>query len=141
MSQRLKNAAFVLALILLTMQHSYAQEVFATFENQAEITSLKASDGVRPVASKRFPAWNVSSLETTFPTKGGSLELTKIPPDWRRKESLLLFAWAVQPAELKVWLRDGDGGRFVHTFALRTGVNHLQLRLARVSGVDLQKMR
>jgi hypothetical protein len=141
MPQRLKNAAFALALILLTMQHSYAQEVFATFENQAEITSLKASDGVRPAASKRFPAWNASSLETTFPTKGGSLELTKIPPDWRRKESLLLFAWAVQPAELKVWLRDADGGRFVHTFALRTGVNHLQLRLARVSGVDLQRMR
>ncbi|MGH9856072.1 MAG: DUF7408 domain-containing protein, partial [Blastocatellia bacterium] len=141
MPRHLKLAAFAFALILLTIHHVYAQEVFATFEKQEEITSLKASDGVRPAASKRFPAWNVSSLETTFPTKGGSLELTKIPPDWRRKESLLLFAWAVQPAELKVWLRDADGGRFVHTFALRTGVNHLQLRLARARGIDLQKMR
>jgi hypothetical protein len=141
MPQFLKNAAFALVFVLLRMQHSYAQEVFATFEKQEEISSLKASDGVRSAASKRFPAWNVASLETTFPTKGGSLELTKIPSDWRRKESLLLFAWAMQPAELKVWLRDADGGRFVHTFALRTGVNHLQLRLARVSGVDLQRMR
>ncbi len=143
MSWHLKIAAFALVFILcvLASPHAYAQEVFATFENQAEITSIKASDGVRLAASKRFPAWNVSSLETVFPATGGSLELTKIPPDWRRKESLLLFAWAVQPAELKVWLRDADGGRFVHTFALRTGVNHLQLRLARVRGVDLQKMR
>ncbi len=131
----------ILIFFVLGGQSTYAQEVFATFENQAEITSLKTSDGVRLAASNRFPAWNVSSLETTFPTNGGTLELTKIPPDWRRKDSLLLFAWAVQPAELKVWLRDVDGGQFVHTFALRTGVNHLQLRLARVRDVDLNKMR
>jgi hypothetical protein len=141
MPRRLKLAAFALAFILLTIQHAYAQEVFATFEKQEEITSLKTSDGVRLAASKRFPAWNVDSLETTFPTNGGTLELTKIPPDWRRKESLLLFAWAMQPAELKISLRDADGARFVHTFALRTGVNHLQLRLARVRGIDLQTMR
>ncbi len=141
MPRHLKLASFALAFILLTLQHVYAQEVFATFEDQKEITSLKASDGVRLAASTRFPAYNVSSLEAMFPANGGTLELTKTPTDWRRKESLLLFAWAVQPAELKVWLRDAGGGRFVHTFALRTGVNHLQLRLARVRGVDLQTMR
>ncbi len=141
MPRHLQNAAFALALLLLTIQHVHAQEVFATFENQAEVSSLKASDGVWLAPSKRFPAWNVSSLEAAFPANGGTIELTKIPLDWRRKDSLLLFAWAMQPAELKVGLRDADGGRFVHTFALRTGVNHLQLRLGRVRGVELQKMR
>ncbi len=140
MPQRLKLTSFALAFILLSIQNAYAQEVFATFENQAEIASIKASDGVRLAASKRFPAWNVSSLEAAFPANGGTLELTKIPTDWRRKDSLLLFAWAMQPAELKVALHNADGGRFVHTFALRTGVNHLQLRMARVHGVDLQKI-
>ncbi len=141
MPRLLKKIALPLILILLTFQHVYAQEVFATFEKQEEITSIKASDNVRLAASKRFPAWNVTSLEAAFPGNGGTIELTKIPADWRRKDSLLLFAWAMQPAELKVWLRDANGGRFVHTFALRTGVNHLQLRLARVRGVELQTMR
>lgn len=133
MPQHLKIAAFALAFILLTIQHAYAQEVFATFENQAEIASIKASDEVRLAASKRFPAYNIASLEAAFPANGGTIELTKIPHDWRRKESLLLFAWAMQPAELKVWLRDADGGRFVYTFTLHTGVNHLQVRLARAN--------
>ncbi len=141
MPPRLKFAVFALALLLFTLQPVSAQEVFATFEDQKEITALKVSDGVRVAASTRFPAWNVTSLEAVFPANGGTLELTKIPPDWRRRDSLLLFAWALQPAELKVWLRDANGGRFVQTFALRTGVNHLQLRLARARGIDLQTMR
>ncbi len=138
--QYLKIVAFTLALFFAERRVS-AQEVFATFENQEEVSSIKASNGVRIAASKRFPAWNVTSLEAAFPPNGGTVELTRIPQDWRRKESLLVFAWAVQPAELKLWLRDIDGGRFVHTFALRTGVNHMQLRLARARNVDLQKMR
>ena len=143
MPQLLKNAAFTLALILFAFAGhcAYAQDVFASFENQEEVSSIKASDGVRIAASKRFPAWNVTSLEAAFPPSGGAIELTKIPRDWRGKESLLLFAWSMQPAEVRLWLRDADGGRFVHTFALRAGVNHLQLRLARVRDVDLQKMR
>jgi hypothetical protein len=137
---RLRSLLLLTALALVP-RVACAQEVFATFENPEEIASIKASEGVRLAASKRFPAWNVSSLEAAFPPSGGAIELTKIPPDWRRKESLLLFAWAMQPAELKLWLRDAGDGRFVHTFALRTGVNHLQLRLARVRDVDLQRMR
>ena len=71
MPRHLKNAAFALALMLLASHHAYAQEVFATFENQAEITSIKASDSVRLAASKRFPAWNVASLEAAFPAAAG----------------------------------------------------------------------
>ena len=145
MPRLLKKAAFTLALMMplwaLAGKSVCAQEVFATFENQKEITSIKASEGVRIAASKRFPAWNTASLEAAFPLNGGTIELTDIPQDWRRKDSLLMFAWSIQPAELRVLLRDADGGRFVHTFALRTGVNHLQLRLSRARDVDLRKMR
>ena len=137
----LLRSIFILISLAFVPRAACAQEVFATFENPEEVASIKASEGVRIAASKRFPAWNVASLEAVFPQTGGAIDLTKIPQDWRRKESLLLFAWAVQPAEVKLRLGDADGGRFVHTFALRTGVNHLQLRLARVRDVDLRKMR
>jgi hypothetical protein len=47
----------------------------------------------------------------------------------------------MQPAELKLWLRDDVGGRFTQTFPLRTGVNHLQLRLTKTRELDLRNMR
>jgi len=116
-------------------------EVFASFENQAEIAAIKTSPGVRIASSKRFPAWAGNSLEAVFPPGGGSLEFSKVPADWRRQESLLLFVWSEQPAELKLTLRDAARSRFVQTFPLRTGANHLQLRLDRARGLDLRDMR
>jgi Beta-galactosidase/Beta-galactosidase trimerisation domain len=132
-----------LALIFIALagRSAHAQlEVFASFEKQEEVSSVRSSEGVSIAATRRFPAWSGNSLETTFPQHGGTIEFTKIPGDWSRKESLLLFAWSMQPAELKLWLRDAERGRFVQTFPLRTGVNHLQLRLSRARYVDLRKM-
>ncbi len=121
---------------------AYAQlEVIASFEKEEEVSSIKASEGVHIAASQRFPAWSGNSLEAVFPQNGGKLEFTKIPTDWRRKESLLIFVWSMQPSELKLWLRDAHGGRFVQTFPLRTGVNHLQLPLSRTRDIDLREMR
>ena len=116
-------------------------DVFASFENQAGITSIKSSPGVQVSSSKRFPAWAGNSLQAIFPSQGGTLEFTKIPTDWRRQQALLLFVWSEQPAELKLILRDATHSRFVHTFPLRTGVNHLQWRLDRLPGLDLRNMR
>jgi hypothetical protein len=116
-------------------------EVFASFEDPAELATLRVSEEVKVAASKRFPAWDANSLETIFPAKGGSVELTKVPADWRRQESLLVFVWAMQPAQFKLGLRDSAGGSFQQTFALRTGVNHLQLRLAHAKGLALGQMR
>jgi Beta-galactosidase/Beta-galactosidase trimerisation domain len=129
-------------LTLISFRNVYAQvEVFASFEKEAEVSSVKASEGTRITASQRFPAWGGNSLEAVFPQNGGRLEFTKIPADWHRKESLLLFIWSMQPAEVKLWLRDADGGRFVQTSPLRTGLNHLQLPLSRARDLDLRKMR
>ncbi len=116
-------------------------EVFASFENQAEVAAVRGSDGVKTNASTRFPAWDGNSLEVIFPASGGKIETAKIPNDWRRHESLLIYVWSLQPAELKLRLRDARGGSFDHTFALRTGVNHLQLRLSRASALALGEMR
>ena len=130
------------ALLLLAVRPAYADlQVFATFEDAAEVAAVKASQGTQIVASKRFPAWGGNSLDVSFPANGGSLEFTKVPADWRRQESLLLFVWSVQPAELKLSLRDAAGSHFVQTFALRTGVNHLQIRLARVQSVNLRNVQ
>jgi hypothetical protein len=116
-------------------------EVFASFENPAEVAAIRGSNGVKVAVSNRFPAWDKNSLEANFPSNGGSIELTKIPADWRRQESLLIFVWSAQPAELKLTLRDSQRGSLDQTFALRTGVNHLQLRLSRASALALGQMR
>ncbi|HEX4950740.1 MAG TPA: beta-galactosidase, partial [Blastocatellia bacterium] len=137
----LKSIAFVTLLALFVCPVYADLQVFATFEDPAEVAAVKASPGTQIAASKRFPAWGGSTLEANFPNNGGSLEFTKIPADWRRQESLLLFVWSVQPAEIKLSLRDAAGAHFVQTFALRTGVNHLQIRLARVQGVNLRNVQ
>jgi Beta-galactosidase/Beta-galactosidase trimerisation domain len=138
-ASRALQTALLLAFIVPSV---YARlEVFASFENQAEIAAIKGSPGVEITSSTRFAAWAANSLEVTFPASGGNLEFSKVPNDWRRQESLLLFVWSNQPAELKLTLRDSLRSRFVHAFALRTGVNHLQLRLDRVRGMDLGNMR
>ena len=142
------RASFVLrsivtaALLVLFVCPVYADlQVFASFEDPSEIAAVKGSAGVQLATSKRFPAWGGNSLDVSFPANGGSLEFTKIPTDWHRQESLLLFVWSVQPAELKLAIRDTTGSHFIQTFALRVGVNHLQLRLARVQGVDLRQVK
>jgi len=138
--RRLLFLAFIL--LVLGATNVYADlEVFASFEKQEEIAAIKTSPGVRIASSKRFPAWAGNSLEAIFPPNGGSLEFTKVPADWRRQESLLLFVWSDRAAELKLALRDAARSRFVHTFPLRTGANHLQLRLDRARGIDLRNMR
>src|SRR6266540_4348815 len=137
---RLLSLAFIL--LLFATPSVYADlEVFASFEKQSEIAAIKPSPGVRIASSQRFPAWAGNSLEAVFPPGGGSLEFSKVPADWRRQESLLLFVWSEQPAELKLTLRDAARSRFVQTFPLRTGANHLQLRLDRARGLDLRNMR
>jgi len=138
--RRLALGAFILlAVAVHTAPNVYAgHDVFASFEKPEEIAAVKASAGVQLTASKRFPAWGGNSLEVTFPANGGSLEFSQVAADWRRQEALLLFVWSEQPAELKLTLRDATRRRFIQTFPLRTGVNHLQLRLARVRGVDLR---
>ncbi len=116
-------------------------DVFASFEDPAEVSAVRGSNGVKLSASKRFPAWDGNSLEAIFPAGGGRIELTKIPADWRRQESLLIFVWGVQPAELRVTLLDAQSNSFNQTFPIRTGVNHLQLRLARAKSLSLGRMR
>src|SRR5215831_895548 len=116
-------------------------EVFASFENPAEVAAVRGSEGVKIAASNRFPAWDGNSLEVVFPANGGKIELTKIPGDWRRQESLLIFVWGMQPGQMRLTLLDSQGGSFEQTFALRTGVNHLQLRLSRAKAIALGQMR
>ncbi|MDX2032183.1 MAG: beta-galactosidase [Blastocatellia bacterium] len=116
-------------------------EVFASFEDAAEVAAVRGTSGVRLSASRRFPAWDGNSLEAVFPAGGGKIELTRMPADWRRQESLLIFVWGVQPAELRITLLDDQGGSFIQSFPIRTGVNHLQLRLARAKSLARDRMR
>ena len=117
-ASRVLQTALLLAFIVPSI---YARlEVFASFEDQAEIAAIKGSPGVQITSSTRFAAWAGKSLEVTFPASGGSLEFSKVPNDWRRQESLLLFVWSAQPAELKLTLRDSVRSRFVQASRLST---------------------
>ncbi|HEY3131332.1 MAG TPA: beta-galactosidase trimerization domain-containing protein [Acidobacteriota bacterium] len=134
----------LLALFVFTLESEslYARlEVFASFENPAEVAAVNGSNGVRIAVSKRFPAWGGNSLEVAFPAGGGWAELSKVPADWRRQESLLVFIWSEQLATVELELRDSASGRFPKIFTLRRGANHLQLRLADVKNIDLLHMR
>jgi len=115
--------------------------VFGSFEDEAQVSSVKASEGVSVSSSTRFPAWRDHSLEVVFPATGGEIEFTQIPVDWRWRGALLLFVWSMQPGELDCVLADSAGNTFHKTFALKTGANHIQLKLSRPVILDLQRMR
>ncbi len=116
-------------------------QVFASFEEQAEISSLRSSSGVRMGPSSRFPAWEGSSLEVVAPEGGGSIEISQVPADWRRQESLLVFVWSQQPSDVALILRDSGGANYRQSFRVRPGANHLQLRLAEAKTLNRQTMR
>ncbi len=132
----------ILSFIVLSGSSVQAElQVFGSFEDPAEIAAVAPSAGVRIAASRLFPAWAGSSLEVKFPSGGGSLAYTKVPEDWRWQESLLAFVWSMQPAELVLKLKDSSGKEFGRSCRLRSGVNHLQLPLSEVQGLNLQAMR
>ncbi len=132
---------FLLAIGLLTVPARAELEVFGSFEDAAEISAVRASAGVRVTGSSRFPAWEGRSLEVVFPEGGGSLETSRIPPDWRSQESFLMFVWSEQPAELILGLRDAHGADFTRPFNLRPGVNHLQVKLDQLGKLDRERMQ
>jgi len=110
MVNRLLSCSLLVSiLILFGFSGIRAQErlnVFASFENEAEISSVKASAGVQVSSSAKFPTWRNKSLEVVFPEKGGEIEIGCIPVDWRWQGALLVFVWSMQPAELDLVLAD-----------------------------------
>ena len=129
-------------MILLAAPALYAeQQVFASFENTEEVAAVHGSADVRVQQSERFPAWEKNSLEIIFPERGGSVETSRVPADWRRQESLLVFVWSMQPSEAGLAVRDAAGAVAARTFTLRAGVNHLQWPLAEMSGLNRESIR
>ena len=137
------SLSLVLGLILTAAAALKAQgmDVFATFEDFAQVDSVKTTPGVEVRQSSRFPLWGENSLQTDYPVSGGRIEVTDIPRDWRGQEALLAFAWSEQPAELELSLCDAAGNSYSKTFALRTGANHIQLKLERAEALELSRMR
>jgi hypothetical protein len=134
-------AAILLGILSYVPDAGAELQVFGSFEDPAEVAALTASTGVHISVSNRFPAWAGNSLEVKFPAGGGNLEYGRIPEDWRWQESLLAFVWSLQPAELTLSLKDLAGTEFDRTYRLRPGVNHLQLPLSEVKGLNLQTVR
>jgi len=132
----------VSGLIFLASSRAAAQrmDVFASFENQAEVEGVKASDGVLLRQSSSFPTWGDNSLEVSCPADGGTITLKKIPTDWRRSEAFLFFVWSDRPGEIAVVLNDEEGNKYNKTFPVRTGANHIQVRLERAIHLDLGRM-
>ena len=110
MSSQCKSLSlWVLILTLFGFSSLTAQgrmNVFASFEDEAQVSAVKASAGVGLASSTRFPVWRDHSLEVEFPADGGEIEFTQIPTDWRWHGALLLFVWSMQPGELEFVLAD-----------------------------------
>jgi len=143
MIDRLKFFLFLsLGFLLIAYSPASAQRinVFASFEDEAQVEALEASQGVVLSQSTRYPTWGDKSLEVVYPPEGGVLKLVDIPSDWRRRGALLVFVWSMQPAELTLILRDETGGTFWKTYPVRTGANHIQVKLSRAAGVNLRRM-
>jgi hypothetical protein len=128
--------------------------IFASFEDESQVSAINATPGVLLFSSNRFPIWGDKSLEVVFPVAGGSIELTEVPVDWLSRndpspsrgvpwkdEVLLIFVWSMQPAELALILSDFSGGSWSKTVPLRTGANHLQIQLEQALGVNLKHIR
>ena len=115
--------------------------VFASFEDQAQVEAVETSEEVLLRQSSRFPVWGDNSMEVAYPVAGGRIALNSIPTDWRRSEALLAFVWSEQPAQLDLVFTDSNGSSFFKTFPLKTGGNHIQVKLERASSLALGKMR
>ncbi len=115
--------------------------VFNSFEDVAEIDSLKVSGGVTAVQSTRYATWKDNSLHVGFSASGGSIELSGVPGDWRGQNALLVFAWSEQPYELTIEIGDSDGNKYRETFGLRSGANHIQLDLRKLQALNWAKMK
>jgi len=140
--KHLTGSIVILTCIMINSSSVQAElQVFGSFEDSAEIAAVEASTGVKINVSKRFPAWAGNSLEVKLPSGGGSLTYTKVPEDWRWQESFLAFVWSMQPGELILRLKDSSGKEFARSYRLRSGVNHLQLPLSEVNGLNLQAVR
>lgn len=115
--------------------------VFATFEDPDQVEAVAASENVLVSQSLRFPLWDDNSIEVICPVDGGKITLSSIPTDWRRRGAFLVFIWSEQTAEIEVVLSDTEGGTFCKTFPLKTGANHIQVRLERAQFLALGSMR
>ena len=136
------SSAAILVCTLINIPDAGAElQVFGSFEDPAEVSAVTASEGVRIAVSERFPAWAGKTLEVTIPAGGGGLKYTRVPEDWRWQKSLLAFVWSMQPAEMILTLKDSSGREFSRPYRLRSGVNHLQIPLSDVRGLNLQAVR
>jgi len=117
-----------------------SEEVFTSFEEEAEIDDATPSSGVRIAQSDRFPAWREKSLEAVFPKSGGSIRFSKIPSDWGHQRALLFFVWSEQKTRLTLTLHDSTSETFSKSFALQAGVNHLQLPFSQIRHINLRHM-
>lgn len=135
-------AVLILSILLVALPAPGADpQVFASFENPAEIGSIRVSEGVRIRQSAKFPAWEANSLEVNLPSGGGWLEMASVPVDWTRQEAVLAFVWSLQPGDARLELTDAGGRRAEKTFRLRAGVNHLQWKLSEAQGLERRSMR
>lgn len=115
-------------------------QVFASFEDAAEVEAVRPGPGVRVAPSTRFPAWASHSLEVKVSEPGGEVRMTRLPGNWGRQESLLVFVWSTVDSSLGLVLQDGAGVVHRWSFPLRSGVNHLQCRLREATSLDLRRV-
>jgi len=142
--RRTSSLAFLAACALWLAQQGPGQPApkrpgpnFASFESAAEAARWKPLEGATAEVSTAFPSWQTHALRLSVPEgAAGGVETDYVPADWRRFEALQFFVYSEQAAALTVELGAGSAaaGRAAQ---LRQGAQHVQIRLAEFSDLDL----
>ena len=145
----MKNICLLLLFVLLCAT-SFGQLVLCSFEKESDIASVKASAGVQISRTEKYAALNAHSLQAIFPEKGGNISIGQFKvPSWSSAlgsentpaDALLLFVWSETAALVTVSVQDSSSSVATDTFSLRAGVNHLQLPFAKLSHINISKIK
>ncbi|CAL1518506.1 beta-galactosidase trimerization domain-containing protein [Chitinophaga sp. MM2321] len=145
----MKNIVLFLFL-LLCGQNVAAQQIIGSFENIADLKNIAATNGTVISRSTDFPAVGAWSLKTVFPAKGGTVYLNNLEATrWNRAiasdnifaNALLLFIWATNATEINVLVKDSLDHTAALKYALKPGVNHIQVPFAALNKIDLEQVK
>ena len=143
---------FILTTLCLTFinHESYSQTVLASFEEENDLTKITFNQGVAVSRSTDFPALNKFSCKAVFPEKGGALYLNKLElfnwnsiegNNYGKDEVLHLFVWSGKATNITLSVEDSLSKVFAKQYAIKKGVNHLQLLLAQAKELNFKKIQ
>lgn len=148
----MKNTVYIFIVFCFILMHydGHSQSIIASFEDQNDMSKMQATKGVGFSRSTDFAALGAYSCKTVFPEMGGKLYINNIETSFlgnieassiNLKESLLVFVWTNETAQISLLIEDSLGQAFTKVYAINKGANHIQLSLSEVDNIDMKKLK